>query len=108
MRSKDRTLMTAIEKYVNDFKDMTGISPTIQEVADGVGSSRATVQRYIAQMCENGIIDYSRPRTLTSVKLKEAVIRVPVLGRVACGIPLFAEENIEEYVRLPIPRCSFL
>ena len=102
MRSKDRTLMAAIEKYVNDFKDMTGVSPTIQEVADGVGSSRATVQRYIAQMCEDGIIDYSGPRTLTSVKLKEAVIRVPVLGRVACGIPRFAEENIEEYVRLPI------
>ena len=56
MRSKDKTLMAAIEKFVCDFTDKTGISPTMQEVADGVGSSKATVQRYIAQLCEDGSI----------------------------------------------------
>ena len=102
MRSKDKTLMAAIEKFVSDYTDSNGISPTMQEVADGVGSSKATVQRYIAQLCEDGILDYSGYRTMTSTKTKAAAIRVPVLGSIACGIPKFAEENIEEYVRLPV------
>ncbi len=102
MRSKDKTLMAAIEKFVSDYTDNNGISPTMQEVADGVGSSKATVQRYIAQLCEDGILDYSGYRTMTSTKTKAAAIRVPVLGTIACGIPKFAEENIEEYVRLPV------
>lgn len=102
MRSKDKTLMAAIEKFVSDYTDSNGISPTMQEVAGGVGSSKATVQRYIAQLCEDGILDYSGYRTMTSTKTKAAAIRVPVLGTIACGIPKFAEENIEEYVRLPV------
>ena len=102
MRSKDKTLMAAIEKFVSDYTDSNGLSPTMQEVADGVGSSKATVQRYIAQLCEDGILDYSGYRTMTSTKTKAAAIRVPVLGTIACGIPKFAEENIEEYVRLPV------
>lgn len=102
MRSKDKTLMAAIEKFVSDYTDSNGISPTMQEVADGVGSSKATVQRYIAQLCDDGILDYSGCRTMTSTKTKAAAIRVPVLGTIACGIPKFAEENIEEYVRLPV------
>lgn len=102
MRSKDKTLMAAIEKFVSDYTDSNGISPTMQEVADGVGSSKATVQRYIAQLCDDGILDYSGYRTMTSTKTKVAAIRVPVLGTIACGIPKFAEENIEEYVRLPV------
>ena len=102
MRSNDKTLMAAIEKFVSDYTDSNGISPTMQEVADGVGSSKATVQRYIAQLCDDGILDYSGYRTMTSTKTKAAAIRVPVLGTIACGIPKFAEENIEEYVRLPV------
>ena len=35
MRSKDKTLMAAIEKFVSDYTDSNGISPTMQEVADG-------------------------------------------------------------------------
>ena len=102
MRSKDKALMAAIEKFVCDFTDKTGISPTMQEVADGVGSSKATVQRYIAQLCEDGVLDYSGYRTMTSTKTKMQAVRVPVLGTIACGIPKYAEENIEEYVRLPV------
>ena len=102
MRSKDKTLLADIEKFVSNYTDRFGISPTMQEVADGVGSSKATVQRYITQLCEDGILNFSGYRTMTSAKTKSHVVRVPVLGRIACGIPKFAEENIEEFVRLPV------
>ena len=102
MRSKDKVLLAEIEKYVCNFTDRNGISPTMQEIANDVGVSKATVHRYITQLCEDGVIDYSGVRSITSTKAKVQVVRVPVLGRIACGIPKFAEENIEEYVKLPV------
>ena len=102
MRSKDKMLMAKIEQFVSDFIDNYGASPTMQEVADGVGVSKATVHRYISKMCEDGTINFSGWRTIKTTKTKTQAISVPVLGEIACGIPKFAEENIEEYVRLPV------
>lgn len=94
--------MAKIEQFVSGFTDNYGVSPTMQEVADGVGVSKATVHRYISQMCEDRTIDFSGWRTMKTTKTKIQAISVPVLGEIACGIPKFAEENIEEYVRLPV------
>lgn len=102
MRGKDMLLMAAIENYISDYSDEHGISPTMQEVADGVGSSKATVQRYVRQMSDEGIIELSGHRSMTTAKTNLEAVRIPVLGRVSCGIPKFAEENIEEYIRLPV------
>ena len=102
MRSKSTTLMTAIERFVSDYTDRENIPPSMQEIADGVGISKPTVSRYIARMREDGIVDFSGHRSVTLKKTKAPAVRVPVLGRVACGIPKFAEENVEEYVRLPV------
>ena len=102
MRSKNKELMIEIERFVSTFTDNCGISPTMQEVADGVGVSKATVHRYITQLCDEGRMDFSGVRTMASTRTKTQAISVPILGEVACGIPKFAEENIEEYVRLPV------
>ncbi len=102
MRSKDKVLMAKIEQFVGRFTDNYGISPTMQEVADGVGASKATVHRYITQLCEDGVIDFSGRRTITPARTNVEAVSVPILGEVACGIPKFAEESIEEYVRLPV------
>lgn len=102
MRSKNKALMTEIERFVSTFTDNYGISPTMQEVADSVGVSKATVHRYISQLCDEGRMGFSGVRTMTSTRTKAQAVSVPILGEVACGIPKFAEENIEEYVRLPV------
>ena len=102
MRSKDKELIAAIERFIRSFTDREGVSPTMQEVADGVGSTKSTVQRYIVQMRKDGILDYSGYRTMVSTKAKVPVARIPLLGSVACGVPKFAEENIEEYLPLPL------
>ncbi len=59
MGVKDTNLRNAIERFVCDYADSNGVSPTMQEIADGVGSSKATVYRYIAKMSEDGILEYS-------------------------------------------------
>lgn len=102
MRSKSKSLKTDIERFVNEYTDRNGFSPTMQEVADGVGTSKATVYRYIVQMREEGVIDYTGFRTISTTMTKAPVSRASILGNVACGIPKLAEENVEGYVRLPV------
>ena len=91
MRTKDTELLGKIEQFICDYTDSNGISPTMQEVADGVGVGKTTAFRYITKLCEDGIINYSGFRSMTSTKTNPQVVRVPVLGTIACGIPKFAE-----------------
>ncbi len=102
MRSKNQETFIEIEKCINDFSDAYGYAPTVYEIAESTGLSKSTVQRYIAQMREDGAVEYSGHRSITSTKTKTQSVRVPVLGAISCGIPKFAEENIEEYIRLPV------
>lgn len=102
MRSLNLTTFSDIERFINDFSDTNGYAPTLDEIASGTGYPKTTVHRYVTQMRENGTLDYNGHRSLTSAKTKTAAVRVPILGEIACGIPKYAEENIEEYVKLPV------
>lgn len=106
MQHKKQEYVQAIEVFIDDYRDTTGVIPTMPEIAAGVGLSTGTICKYIAYMREQGIIEYDGgQRTITTKKGladMNAYFRVPVLGRISCGIPKFAEENIEEYVKLPV------
>ena len=106
MQHKKQEYILAIEAFIDDYRDTTGVIPTMPEIAVGVGLSTGTICKYIAHMREQGIIEYDGgQRTITTKKGladKSAFIYVPKLGRISCGIPKFAEENIEEYVKLPV------
>jgi len=106
MQHKKQEYILAIEAFIDDYRDATGVIPTMPEIAAGVGLSTGTICKYIAHMREQGIIEYDGgQRTITTKKGladKSAFIYVPKLGRISCGIPKFAEENIEEYVKLPV------
>ena len=106
MQHKKQEYILAIEAFIDDYRDTTGVIPTMPEIAAGVGLSTGTICKYIAHMREQGIIEYDGgQRTITTKKGladKSAFIYVPKLGRISCGIPKFAEENIEEYVKLPV------
>jgi repressor LexA len=59
----------------------------------------------MSYMREHGMIDYAGARNIITKKKRistTASISVPLLGAVSCGIPKFAEGNIEEYVQLPV------
>ena len=105
MRTKNPEYIAAIEKYISSYIDENGFSPSIQEIAAGTGMSQTNAHRYVSSMLESGILsEEGAHRSLTTRKDRETrqqTLRVPVLGRIACGIPKLAEENIEEYVRLP-------
>ncbi|MCD8099388.1 MAG: transcriptional repressor LexA [Oscillospiraceae bacterium] len=105
MRSKNEDYFRLIEDYINEYKDKNGSTPTIREIESGIGLSKSTVSRYLSYMRDNGQISYAGHRNITtkeSMKTRTETVKVPVLGVVSCGVPKYAEENIEEYVRLPV------
>ena len=106
MRTKNAESIEAIEKFISDYVDEYGTSPTVQEIADGIGVAKSTASRYVTYMRENGILDSDGShRSIVTKKDKstrQQTLRVPVLGAVSCGVPKLADENIEEYVRLPV------
>lgn len=105
MRSKNPKYFRLLEDFIDNYKADNGGSPTVREISDSTGLSTATVSRYLSHMRENGMIEYEGHRNIITrrqQKMQLETIEVPLLGQVSCGVPKFAEENIEGYVRLPV------
>ena len=105
MQHKKTEYFSMIENFINDYRDTQGMSPTTYEIAAGIGLSQSTVAKYLAAMRSLGTVDYAGPRSVTTRQSRQDAslyCPVPVLGAVSCGIPRLAEENVQEYVRLPV------
>lgn len=104
MRTLKQEYFDKLENYINDYQQKQGYSPSIGDMVRDLGMPQTTVYRYITHMKENGMIDIKgrgKIATKEMEKTKRATIKLPVLGAVSCGIPKYAEENIEEYVQVP-------
>ena len=105
MRHKNEEYFALLENFINEYTIENGRSPSNRDMASGTGLSTATVSRYLQYMREQGMLDYDGQRnirTLRQQKMSGTMVEVPILGTIACGIPNLAEENIEEYVQLPV------
>ena len=104
MRYRNTDTMERIGKYVDAFYLENVRSPSTSEISDGLGIPRSTAYKYLVAMNERGMLAYDGKSITTgkTKKVKEETMRVAVLGRVSCGLPKYAEENIEEYVSLPV------
>lgn len=103
MRTKDTALIEQIKKSIEKTYEESGRSPSVRQIAREVGCSYSTVSRYIKEMVERGIIARSSGEYETEVisKMNMDTVPVAVVGSVSCGPLTFAEENIEEYIKLP-------
>ena len=105
MRKKNPELYQTIKAYVESHYEKEGRSPTVREIESGTGITRPTVQRYLTSMRENGEIEYNGirgVRTMTMSKTARETAAVALVGQVACGTPIYAEENVQEYYRFPV------
>lgn len=96
-----------VYEYIKQQIDEAGYPPSVREICNAVGlSSPSTVHRYINSLEEKGYIIKagSKKRAIKLAKQENGVdvLSVPVVGTVAAGQPILAEENIEEYFPLPI------
>lgn len=102
MRSKSEKLMNEIIDYIDECYFDYNYTPTMQEIADNVGLNKSNVCRYLQEMSKKGLVDMSDSRcAIKTVRIKKMLgdfRRVPIVGEIACGTPMFAEENIESYL----------
>ena len=105
MRSKNSELMNKILEYINYNFEKTGRTPTYREIAKEFSITSGCVSNYIKEMAEKNMLENSTKnrgiRTLKMQKSNNEIEQIGVVGTIACGTPMFAEENIEAYISFP-------
>lgn len=95
-----------IYRFICKYHAEQGFPPTVREICDGVGlSSPSTVHRHLSVLAERGLIKRSPNKSRSFSPVSKGGISkqpVPLLGKVAAGIPILAEENRED--AFPIPQ----
>jgi repressor LexA len=105
-----------IWNFLVEYVDGHGYPPTVREIGDQVGlASPSTVHAHLANLERAGLLrrDPTKPRALELIGRERRasepmhgtdgrdVARLPLLGEIAAGGPLLAEQSIEEYVPMP-------
>ena len=97
--------------FIRKYSAKYGYPPTVRDIGKAVGlASSSTVHAHLANLEKIGLLrrDPSKPRAIElldrAVDSVRGIVRadgLPLLGSVAAGQPMLAEENIEEYVSVP-------
>jgi repressor LexA len=104
-----------IWNFLVEYVDGHGYPPTVREIGERVGlASPSTVHAHLANLERAGLLrrDPTKPRALELIgrERREAepaaaeaadVVRLPLVGEIAAGGPLLAEQNIEDYMPMP-------
>ena len=98
-----------ILEYIKDEILHKGYPPAVREICQAVNlKSTSSVHSHLETLEKNGYIrtDATKPRAIeimddTFNLNRREMVNVPILGNVAAGEPLFAEENIEDYFPIP-------
>src|SRR6478609_7072947 len=101
--------------FLVDYGDRHGYPPTVREIGEAVGlASPSTVHAHLANLERAGLIkrDPTKPRALelrrdpkpsAQAQQPDDVHRLPLVGEIAAGGPLLADQNVEEYLAVPEP-----
>jgi repressor LexA len=94
--------------YVKQHVGEHGYPPTVRDIGKAIGlTSSSTVHAHLANLEKLGLLrrDPTKPRAIEVLKDKARQVvtppELPVVGQVAAGQPVLADENIEEYVPVP-------
>lgn len=102
-----------IYDFVVGYADRHGYPPTVREIGEAVGlASPSTVHAHLANLERAGYLkrDPTKPRALELLRERPADVapvseiqRLPLVGTIAAGGPILAEENIEDELGVPEP-----
>jgi repressor LexA len=93
-----------ILEVIREFTSERGYPPSVREIGEMVGlSSSSTVQSHLKSLEKRGLIhrDPTKPRALVADRRDVEHAVLPVLGKVAAGVPITAAENVE--MEFPVP-----
>ncbi len=100
-----------IFNFIKDNIRDTGFPPTVREIGDEFNITVKGAYDHVKAIEKKGFIrtEKNKSRAIIVVDqddiVKTDAVNIPLLGRIAAGAPIFAEENIEEY--LSFPRSMF-
>jgi repressor LexA len=104
LTKRQQEIFDFIKRYIGEH----GYPPTVRDIGKAIGlTSSSTVHAHLANLEKVGLLrrDPTKPRALEVLvdKAKGVVAPsgLPVVGNVAAGQPVLAEENIEDYVPVP-------
>ena len=108
------TRQQEIWDFLGSYVERHGYPPTVREIGEAVGlASPSTVHAHLANLERAGLIrrDPTKPRALELTGHRRAARpapeaqfhTLPLVGEIAAGGPLLAEQNIEEYLGVPEP-----
>ncbi|MEP6812247.1 MAG: transcriptional repressor LexA [Actinomycetota bacterium] len=99
-----------IWQFLVDYVDRLGYPPTVREIGEAVGlASPSTVHAHLANLERAGLLrrDPTKPRALELLGREQQAVhtarlpKLPLLGQIAAGGPLLAEQNIEDELAVP-------
>lgn len=103
--------VTARQQRILDFIKRTvedrGYPPTVREIGEAVGlTSSSSVHAQLANLQRRGLLrrDAAKPRAMElqiDGRPRPQAVTVPVVGKVAAGAPMLADEGVEEYLAVP-------
>ena len=109
MQKKNKTSAERQEQiydYLKKFQREHGYPPSVREIGAAVGlKSASTVHGYLRCLEERGLIarqpDKRRALDILGDRPRHDMVSVPLVGTVAAGMPILAEENLEDVYELP-------
>ena len=104
-RDKLSKRQAAIYDYICSYTAERGFPPSVREIGSAVGlASPSTVHMHLKVLQERGLIrrdDTTQHLATVTQDANNNVITLPIVGNVAAGTPILAEQNIEDSITLP-------
>ena len=89
-------------EYIKEQIRVTGYPPSVREICAALGfKSTSSAHQYIWRLADKGYISKKDLKT-RAIKIvgSESTISLPIVGKVAAGEPILAQENIEDYISI--------
>lgn len=107
--AKQREILEYIKSQILE----RGFPPAVREICEAVNlKSTSSVHSHLETLEKNGYIrrDPTKPRAIeicddSFQMIRTEMINIPVVGQVAAGTPILAEENIDNYIPIPVSMC---
>jgi len=100
MRPRNEEAKEQIYAFVNEYIKEFGVSPSTQEIADHVKTTKSCVSKYVNRLIEEGRMERCGRYQIVTVQNRFSPYQMPVIGAVSCGKPRLAFEDIKGYIPL--------
>ncbi|MFV0520009.1 MAG: transcriptional repressor LexA [Lachnospirales bacterium] len=106
-REKLTKSQTVVYEFLVDYIEKNKIPPSIREICDATKlNSTSTVHSHLVNLGKKGYIerDSSKNRAMRVISKGDSgfIVNVPILGTVTAGVPILAEELVDEFYPMPV------